>query len=310
MRILITGASGFLGRALVRELAGAGHELTLLAHTRQVPRSFYHHEVVTADLRDTALLRKILAGAGCERVCHLAALTGIRDSSERVDEYFSVNVGGTVSLLTAMQGHSAGLVFASSRAVYAESLRGAISEDSPTAPSSPYGVSKLLCERVIALQSATAGLSAWSLRCFNVSGGIPGVVDGDLRRLIPRLLAATKGEVPPPEINSLHSVRDYVHVADVVRAYRLALEADLHPAEHRVVNVGSGRGHTTGEVIACLEKLVARPVPTVPPPPAAGDQSDVSIANIEAARRLLGWTPRRSLADIISDAALDQEETA
>ena len=306
---MITGATGFLGRALVRELAGAEHELTLLTHARAMPRSFSRHQVVSADLRDTNLLRKVLVERGCERVCHLAALTGIRDSAGRVDEYFSVNVGGTVSLLTALQSLSTGLVFASSRAVYSDKLGGTVREDAPVAPASPYGLSKLLCEQVISLQCETAGLSAWSLRCFNVSGGLPGIVDAELNRLVPRLVAAARGEAPPPDISSPDSVRDYSHVADVARACRLALEADRTPGGHQVVNIGSGRGVSTRDVILSLERALGRPVPVVLPAALDSGQNDASVADIVAAHRLLGWSPARSFDETIADAALDQEET-
>jgi UDP-glucose 4-epimerase len=308
VRILITGAGGFVGRAVTRELAGGGHELTLMLHEQPEPAGFDVHRVVRGDVRETAVLQEIMQSAKVERVCHLAGLTGVRHSVTQPGVYFDINVGGVVGLLTAVQAlppeERPGLVFASSRLVY--SARGAIGtpETAETNPSTPYGVSKVLSERIVSLHCAAAGLSAWSLRCFNISGGVAGITDPDLDRLIPRLLAAVRGEVPPPTIESPESIRDYCHVADVARAFRLALESVPVAGEHRVVNVGSGTGVTMYDVLDGLERALGRTVPAVVKPGPAGN--DASVADISAVHEMLGWRPAHGLAEILADAALHQ----
>ncbi|MFI6072074.1 NAD-dependent epimerase/dehydratase family protein [Actinoplanes sp. NPDC051343] len=305
MRILITGAGGFVGRAITRELAAAGHELTLMLHQHPEPAGSEMHGIVRGDVRDAGILLEVMRNAKVERVCHLAGLTGVRDSVTQPGLYFDVNVGGVIGLLTAVQmlppGERPALVFASSRLVYSTRGTTGTPETAETSPSNPYGVSKVLCERLVSLLCTESGMSAWSLRCFNISGGLAGITDPDLDRLIPRLLAAVRGEVPPPTIESPGSVRDYCHVADVARAFRLALESDPVAGVHRVVNVGSGAGVTTTDVLEGLEKTLGRTVPAVvkPSPP----RNDASVADISAIHEMLGWRPALGLVDILADAA-------
>jgi UDP-glucose 4-epimerase len=313
LQILVTGAAGFLGRAVARVLAEAGHELTLTTHQRKLPPSFWSHAVVHGDMRDADFLRRVLE-SGHDGICHLAALTGVRDSESQAAGYFGVNLGGTLNLLTAIQGLSeerrpSTVVLASTRAVYDEDIRGtAISENSATTQSNPYGLSKLLAERLLTLHCATTGLSAWSLRCFNISGGLPGIVDTDTSRLIPRLVAASRGAMPPPTIHTPGAVIDCSHVADVADAFRLALEADPRPSTHRIANVGSGVGTSLADIVRGLGKALGRDLPVTLPDEFPQADPSVTVADISAVRELLGWNPARGIGEILADALLNQEE--
>jgi UDP-glucose 4-epimerase len=315
VRILVTGAAGFVGRAVACVLARAGHELTLTTHQRKLPASFSPHEVVRGDLRDAGFLPEVLRAGRYNRICHLAALTRVRDSESNVADYFDVNVGGTLNLLAAIQSLPSErppmVVFASTRAVYDTDIGGArIREDFGTTMSNPYGLSKLLAERLLSLQCATSGLSAWSLRCFNISGGLPGIVDRDTSRLIPRLIAAARGEVQAPVIHSPDAVIDYSHVADAANAFRLAIESEPSPGVHQIVNVGSGVGTSPADVIRGLERVLRCEVPVVLPSSGAQATSDGPVADICAIRDRLGWSPSRGIAEILADAALNQEGPA
>lgn len=310
MRILITGAAGFLGRAVTRVLSEAGHELTLVTHRRRMPPSFSSHDEAIGDVRDSAFLRNILGSARHDAVCHLAALTGVRESEGQAADYFDVNVGGTVSLLAAMQSlpheqRPATAVLASTRAVYQTPMNDeSIREDAATTGSNPYGLSKLLSERVLSLHCVASGVSAWSLRCFNISGGMPGIVDPDTSRLIPQLLAAARGEVPPPVIAAPHYSIDYVHVADAADAFRRALCSAAHPGENRSINIGSGVGTPIVDIIHGLGKVLGRDIPVVLPEEGAAGVGGGTVAEIAAAREILGWRPLRGIDDIVADAIL------
>lgn len=306
MRILITGAAGFIGRAVTRELGLAGHELTLITHRRKPPA-----DVPTrcGDIRDADFVGEAVQASRPEGICHLAALTGVRDSECRVMDFFDVNVGGMINLLSAVRSveRQPTFVFASSRAVYTPGDGRAISEDSGTEPESPYGLSKLIGERLLTF----SGLPAWTLRCFNVSGGVDGIVDPDTNRLIPRLLAAARGELPPPTIQSPDAALDYSHVVDVARAFRLAVEAAPQPGEHRIVNVGSGVATSIRDILQGLGDALGRPVPAVVQPSVrSAGPDDVTVADISAIRDLLKWQPDYSLTDILTDAVTNEEGRA
>ncbi|GIF20237.1 UDP-glucose 4-epimerase [Actinoplanes tereljensis] len=315
MRILITGAAGFLGRAVARQLGEAGHVLTLATHQRAMPPSFSTHDAFRGDIQDADLLADVLATERHDAVCHLAALTGVRDSENQAAGYFDVNLGGTISLLTAIQRlpaeqRPATVVLASTRAVYDADLPDSpVREDAATTRSNPYGLSKLLAERALSLHCAASGLSAWSLRCFNISGGLPGIVDPDTSRLIPRLLAAARGEMPPPPILAPNYAIDFSHVADVADAFRLALESEPQPGKHHSINIGSGVGTPIADVVGGLGKALGRDIPVIRPDDADQDSSGF-VAEISTATKLLGWRPARGIAEILADATLAQEEPA
>jgi UDP-glucose 4-epimerase len=313
VRILITGAAGFVGRAVARTLAEAGHELTLAIHQRNLPRSFSSHEVVRGDLRDPKFSLEVLTTGTYDRVCHLAALTGVRDSVNNEADYFGVNVGGILNLLTAIQSIPSErppmIVFASTRAVYdTDTGNTTIREKSRTTMSNPYGLSKLFAERLLSLYCTVSGLSAWSLRCFNISGGLPGIVDPDTSRLIPRIVAAARGEIPPPTIQALGAIIDYSHVADVAHAFRLAIESEPDPGVHQIVNVGSGVGTSVAEVIRGLERALRCEVPVILRKPEIEAVGDGPVADVSAIRDRLGWKSTRSFAEIVADAAHNRDE--
>jgi UDP-glucose 4-epimerase len=309
MRTLVTGAGGFVGRAVVRRLARDGHVVTALLHRAPATAAFPAGvTTAVADLRDRERIRDLAVGGRFEAVAHLAALKNVRDSLDHPLPYFDVNVGGTVSLLQALEdARPAGadwvrLVFASSHAVYgATDDDRPVSEDSAPLPINAYGASKLAAEHAIAHQASTGSLGAVSLRCFNVSGAVDGHGDPDLTRVIPGALAVAAGQAPVFPLNGDGSaVREFVHVADVAEAFRLALQS-TRQGEHVALNVGSGVGISVREVLTVVERVTGRTVAVrvLPPKP----EPRVVVADVTRVRQSLGWTPTRSAIDtIVGDA--------
>ncbi|MFC4911621.1 NAD-dependent epimerase/dehydratase family protein [Actinomadura gamaensis] len=294
MRVLVTGAAGYVGYAVGRRLVAAGHEVDGLvrAPDRTLPPGV---RPVVGDL-----LAPLVLDETYDAVCHLAALTRVRESFTEPLRFFTANVQGTVHLLDALTG-SPTVVFGSTAAVYGTPEKQPIPESQPPAPSSPYGTSKLAAEEVVRYQAATGRIGAVVLRTFNVSGSVDGRGDPDPTRLIPRALAVAAGQAPHLEVNGDGAaVREYLHVDDLARAYELALSAGT-PGTHRTYNVGSGVGASVAEVISAVEQVTGRDVPVVHRPPSP--EPPLLLCDAAAIRRDLGWEPERSsLAEVIGSA--------
>ncbi|WP_040740101.1 NAD-dependent epimerase/dehydratase family protein [Nocardia tenerifensis] len=302
MRVLVTGANGYLGGAVVEALRADGHEVAGLVHgaRARVPRGV---PVQTADLLDTEAVTAAVREV--DAVCHLAGLTRVRESLDDPLRYYEVNVGGTVSLLRAMAAAGVNkLVFASTASIYGTPERQPMTEDLPDRPPHPYAASKQAAESVIAAQASTGRLGAVVLRLFNIAGGD----DPDPTRIVPRVLAAA-GEGSCLSINGDGSVvRDYVHIDDAARAFAAAVAHLPEPGACRRYNIGSGIGVSVSELVAEATRLTGRTIAVghgaaVPEPPRL-------IGDVDRARRELGWEPKFSdIAAILRDAWLSRQRT-
>ncbi|MFC9432867.1 NAD-dependent epimerase/dehydratase family protein [Nocardia sp. NPDC057030] len=287
MRVLVTGANGYLGGAVIEALRGDGHDVVgsvRRARTR-VPHGV---PVRVADLLDTGALSAALDGV--DAVCHVAACTRVRESFGDPLRFFEVNAGGTVSLLRAMAAAKVGrLVFASTASIYGTPERQPMSEELPDRPPHPYAASKQAAESVIAAQAATGQLAAVVLRLFNVAGG----ADPDPTRIVPRILAVAAGNNARLAINGDGSaVRDYVHLDDAATAFVAALTHLPGPGECARYNIGSGNGTSVNELVAEAARMTGRPIAVEHLPAVAEPPRLVSDSGL--ARRELHWAARSS----------------
>jgi UDP-glucose 4-epimerase len=306
MRVLVTGGLGFVGRAVARELLARGYRVDVLSSSDRVGAlALPGIGVVRADLRHRAEIGQVVAAGGYDGVCHLAALTKVRDSFTDPVGYYDVNLTGTVNLVQALDvetirtGRPTRLVFSSTAAVYG-AREGMLDEDQATLPVSPYGASKLAAEQVIGYQAALGRLGAVSLRCFNIAGAVAGRGDRDLTRMIPKTLAVAAGLVERLEINGDGgAIREYTHVLDVAAAVGLALDA-AGVGTHRVYNLGTGQGVSVAEVVGVARAVTGRPIPAVHCPPKP--EARILIADPGRIGRELGWRPvNSSLEQILRD---------
>jgi UDP-glucose 4-epimerase len=299
MKILVTGAAGFVGYAVAALLVEHGHEVTGLTRS---PASALPTGVgrLHGDLRTPETLPTTLAEV--DGVCHLAGLTKVRESRSNPVDYWRTNVGGTLTILDRLTGARAGrIVLASTCAVYGEQAEQPINETATGAPSSPYGTSKLAADQAAADLAATGAIGAISLRAFNVAGALSEHPDRDTTRLIPQLLAVQQGRAPELLVNGDGTaVRDFVHVADMATAFVLALHA-CEPGTWRAYNVGSGHPSTVHDVIATAETVTGRPIPRRHT--TAAHEPATLLADSTRIRSELDWRPHQSrLTEIISDA--------
>ncbi|MEU1665880.1 UDP-glucose 4-epimerase GalE [Streptomyces sparsogenes] len=308
-KYLVTGGAGYVGSVVAAHLLQAGHRVTVLddlstGHREGVPEGA---EFIEGRIQDAA---KWL-DPSYDGVLHFAAFSQVGESVVNPEKYWVNNVGGTTELLAAMR--EAGvrtLVFSSTAATYGEPERVPITEDAPTAPTNPYGASKLAVDHMISGECAAHGLAAVSLRYFNVAGayGAYGERHDPESHLIPLVLQVAQGrrevisvygdDYPTPDGTC---VRDYIHVADLAEAHLLALGAAVE-GEHLICNLGNGNGFSVREVIETVRQVTGHPIPEVIADRRGGDPA-VLVASAERARERLGWRPSRAdLAGIVADA--------
>ncbi|WP_283775744.1 NAD-dependent epimerase/dehydratase family protein [Rhizomonospora bruguierae] len=303
MRVLVTGASGYVGWAVVHELRERGHDVVAMVHesSREFPLDV---ELRTAHLLSEASLSDAVMGV--EGVCHLAAMVRVREAAEHPTRVWRLNVAGTLNLLDALAvatektGQAARLVLTSTGAVYGTPAQQPISEDAPLAPINPYAASKVAAEQVIAAQAATGLVGATSLRIFNAAGAVARQADPDTSRIIPKAVAVAAGQAPAVVVNGDGTaVRDFVHVGDIAAAVVLALEA-VKPGQYNAYNVGAVPA-SVNDVIASTERITGRRV-AIEHRPAYAAESPELRADTAKIRGELGWSPLTTrLDELVAD---------
>lgn len=311
MRVLVTGGTGYIGSTAVEILLSQGFEISILddcsmGHADTVPAGvrFVQGSLLNADEVADAL-------EGCEAVMHFAGKSLVGESVEKPDLYQLVNVDGTRILLDEMRKQSiAKIVFSSSAATYGEPKVVPILETSETNPTNPYGATKLAIDHMITEEAKNHGISAASLRYFNVAGALKAQRGWLAERhnpethLIPNVLRSTDsnpvkifGTDWPTEDGTC--IRDYVHVIDLIDAHIKALNSLGKPG-HEIYNLGSGSGYSVREVVKAASDAIGHQIPFVDSPRRAGDPA-VLIADISKAKRMLDWSPTRDMTTMVAD---------
>ncbi len=319
MRLLIVGGAGYIGSVVGAQCLAAGHEVVVLDDLSTGHRDAVAPEaqLVEAPVTEASRVLADLARPGqppVDAVLHFAAKSLVGESTEHPDRYFHTNVEGTLALLDAMRTHGVGtIVFSSTAATYGEPESVPILESSPTAPTNPYGASKLAVDLALASYAPAFGLAAVSLRYFNVAGALEqdghrfGERHTTETHLIPIALQVAAGTRESLAVYGRDyptadgtCVRDYIHVVDLGLAHLAALGAAV-PGRHQVVNLGSGSGNSVLEVVEAVRAVTGHPVPTVDHERRGGDPAVLVASNAKAAE-VLGWRPGRDLTAMVSDA--------
>ncbi len=296
-RVLVTGGAGFIGSHLVRRLVEEGDDVRVLDDLSTGKRENLLEvadsvELVEGDLRDPSALGR--AVAGCECVFHEAALPSVPRSI--VDPITSHEVNATGTLLVLEAARQAGvrrLVYAASSSAYGETETLPKSEDLPTSPLSPYGVSKLAGELYARVYAVVHGMETVSLRYFNVFGPRQDP-DSPYAAVIPLFIARLSNGERPKIYGDGEQSRDFTYVENVVEANLLASKAAGLGGV--TVNVACGAQTTLNELAGLLGEILGGDATPEYSPPRPGDIRH-SYADISTARRILGYRPRVDLRD-------------
>lgn len=299
MKILVTGAAGFIGSHVVDRLLARGHEVVGLdsfdpfyaraTKERNLAGARDHaaFRLVEADIRDPRALEALPREV--DAVVHLAALAGVRPSIRRPTEYADVNIAGTVALLELARARGwRRFVFGSSSSVYGERDDVPFREDDPVDhPISPYAATKKACELMAHTYHHLHGIDILCLRFFTVYG--PRQRPDLAIHKFTRLMAA--GE-PIPVYGDGSSERDYTYIDDAVDGVEGALSyLEEGPGGYEVLNIGESRTVAlSGLVDVLAEEMGVEPI-VDRQPVRPGDVSR-TFADVTRARRLLGYDPR------------------
>lgn len=311
MKYLVTGGAGYVGGVTAAVLLSQGHDVTVIdnlstGNAEGVPQgaTFIEGDVAS-------LAHRVLASEKFDGVLHFAAMSLVGESVEKPASYWHGNVVTTLKLLDAMrETNTKNLVFSSTAATYGEPAQVPITEDMPTAPTNPYGATKLAIDHAITSYAHAYGIGATSLRYFNVAGAWGGY--GENRRIethiIPLVLQVALGHRDKILVYGNNwpthdgtAVRDYIHVKDLADAHLLALDSN-EEGKHRIFNLGSGDGYSVRQVIETCREVTNRPIPAEDAPRRAGDPATL-IASSQRAIDELGWQPQLTdLHTIVADA--------
>ncbi|MDR1571064.1 MAG: UDP-glucose 4-epimerase GalE [Clostridiales Family XIII bacterium] len=319
-KVLITGGAGYIGSHCSRYFRSKGVETWILddlssGHGEAVDGQ----RLICGDIGDGALLDRIFSTHGFDAVVHFAALADVAGSVRDPAAYYGVNVAGMAVLLNAMVRHGARhIVFSSSAATYGEPERVPIDEAHPQAPVNPYGMTKLIGERMLADYGRAYGIKYSALRYFNAAGadasGEIGESHEPEHHILPLIFQTALGRRGAFQVfggdydtKDGTCLRDYVHVSDLAEAHFLALEHIMGDGASEAFNLGSGCGYTVLEVIRAFESVSGAALPFEMADRRAGDPARL-VASNSRIRQALGWEPARSDIETIISSAWEWEK--
>lgn len=321
----MTGGCGYIGSHTIVDLIENGYEVVSIDNLSRSDGSLlkgiekitgkrvFNHKI---DLSDRGALEKFFRiDPRFDGVIHFAAFKSVGESVQFPVRYFSNNVVSHINLLECIDKHRIpSFVFSSSCAVYGNVQHNPVTEATHwSLAESPYGRTKQMCEQVLFDSAPASDVSFVSLRYFNPVGAHPSGHIGEIQierpsNLVPCITQSAAGLLPRLLVHGNDyptrdgtCIRDYVHVMDVARAHRLALERIKTVGQVEVLNLGSGMGMTVMEMIRAFERNTGRSLRFDVGPRRPGDVTAI-YSDYSKAKNILGWQPEAGIDDIMKSA--------
>lgn len=271
-KVLVTGATGFIGKVLCEALIRRGDMVTRLSS-------------YDGDIANSATFENIDV---VDHVYHLAARTYVPDSWQNGGEFLNTNVTGTANVLDYCRRSSASLCYVSAY-IYGQPARLPIAENATPNPNNPYALSKHLAEQVCKFYSTYHGIPVTVLRPFNVYG--PGQAS---HFLVAKIIDQVKRSLPI-EVSDLRPKRDYLYIDDLIDALLRATHSTSE--QYRVFNIGSGVSISVEEVLNTVQEVAAKDLPVVCKYERRYQEVDDVCADISQAKSVLNWAPKVNLPE-------------
>lgn len=306
MKILVTGGAGYIGSHVVAKLIEQGHQVVVIDDFSTGFRRLLHPgaQFFKGDVKDVNLIRSILQETSIEAIFHFAAFTSVAESVRVPEKYYENNLGGTVSILKAVQATSSVkyFVFSSTAAVYSDPGKKLVSEESLINPPTAYGKSKWMSEQALMDFSAARGLKVTILRYFNVAGassdGKWGQIGDEHTVLVKRAALAAVGKISEIQIFGTDyetpdgtAIRDFIHVEDLADLHGLALDKLKNSQFSGILNCGYGKGFSVRQVLDTMKKVSGKKFTVIEKARRPGDLPSVVADNSELLRRF-AWQPK------------------
>lgn len=325
MAILVTGGAGYIGSHTVVELMSAGKDVVVVddfsnSHPDVIDRVAQivgkRPKLYQANILDKAALRNIFQKEKIDAVIHFAAFKAVGESVEKPLKYYHNNIGGLISVLEVMAEFNVKkIVFSSSATVYGAINRPPFTEDMPVGTATnPYGSTKIMNEQI--LQDVYTSDNSWSvmlLRYFNPIGAHKSGLIGEDPNGIPNNIMPYITQVALGKLPKLHifgddydtpdgtGVRDYIHVVDLAQGHVKAVDYLENHTGVQKVNLGTGEGYSVLQLVNTFKRVNNVDVPYQIDGRRPGDIA-TCYANCDYAKKLLGWTAQRDLADMCRDS--------
>ena len=320
MTVLVTGGAGYIGSHMVHALHDVGERVIVLDNLSTgfdwaIPRGV---PLVVGESGDQPLVASLLARHQVEAIIHFAASIVVPESVADPLRYYRNNTVNSRALIEcAVKGGVKHFIFSSTAAVYGNPTKVPVDEDDPLMPMSPYGSSKLMTEIMLSDAGAAHGFGHVILRYFNVAGADPALRTGQSTRgathLIKVAVETALGRRAQMQIFGMDyptqdgtCIRDYIHVADLVRAHSDALAHLRQGGGSLTLNCGYGRGFSVIQVIEAVKRVAKTDFKVEFGPRRSGDPAQI-VARSDRIRSALGWRPRHADLDTIVEHALAWE---
>ena len=325
MRVLVTGGAGYIGSHTCVELLQEGHQVVIVDNLYNAsPKALDRIREITgkdltfyqADVCDREAMNEIFDREQVEAVIHFAGYKAVGESVAKPLEYYRNNLEGTLTLCDIMRQHGVGnIIFSSSATVYGDPAEIPITENCPKGIcTNPYGWTKWMLEQILTdIQHAQPDWNVILLRYFNPigahkSGQIGEDPKGIPNNLLPYVAQVAIGKLPCLGVFGKDydtpdgtGVRDYIHVVDLARGHVKALQKLEESKGVRVYNLGTGKGYSVLDMVRTFQAVNGVKVPYVIGACRAGDLATV-FADPGKAKRVLGWTAKRTLEDMCRDS--------